>query len=202
MVIPTKRSHTAVTTAAAWGTLGFGFCANSPESGKFTLETKLSAGVSAAGLGFRRPGCRRSSRRQRAKSHLLSSKFGQRDKVRASVLPGVTSIPELAVEPGTGERASTPAQVRSRRWRPAAKPLPTRPPPRRWVPGMGLTRRVASTTHPAQPRESEHFGNPLAVLAAAINTLLLPDPLKPILPASAQQTGREPSHHCRPTEWA
>lgn len=88
MVIPTKRSHTAATTAAARRTLGFGFCANSLESGKFTLETKHSPGVSAAGFGFRRPGCRPRSRRQRAKPHSSSSDFGQRDKVRASATSG------------------------------------------------------------------------------------------------------------------
>lgn len=43
---------------------------------------------------------------------------------------------------------------------------------------MGLTRQIASTTHPAQPRESERFGNPLAAPAAVINALLLPEPPK------------------------
>lgn len=81
-----------------------------------------------------------------------------------------------------------------------------RPPPpdapRRRVPGVGLTRRTASATHPAQPRESERFGDPPAALAAATKSPLPPEPLKPALPASAQQAGRKPSHHCRPTEWA
>lgn len=115
-----------------WGgvrgwTLGFVFCANSLESGKFTLETKHSAGVSAAGLGFHRPGCSRRSRRQRAKSYSPSSKFGQRDKVRASGLPGVASMRELAPGLASRERASTPDQVRSGRRGPPPPPAAPRP---------------------------------------------------------------------------
>lgn len=152
--------------------LGYSFSANSLDSGKFTLETKHSPGVSAAGLRFRGPGYRPSSRRQRAKPHSPSSKLGKGAKFASGPLPATAFDPgagSWALNRGTGY-CTCPGALRV----PESPPLPSQPPRRDGPTGQ------ASRAQPRAPLTLRSQENPSPSVnsppAAATTALLHPEP--------------------------
>ncbi|XP_070309126.1 uncharacterized protein [Odocoileus virginianus] len=142
-------------------------------------------------------GCRPSSRRQQAKPHFPSSKFGQRSEagVRASSGRGIgRGSGPWARNPGTRTHTCPGAP-------PAA--LLTTPPtpaaPRECISGRASRGRPRAPLTLTLPRESESFWNLLAASAAATNSLPLPETVQTGTSGLRLEDRKEGSHHSRLT---